>query len=247
MTWRAQAKSQMMEGREGGSAFGLSSQYLKYLKVPLVSRTVHLFAPSGALFSLPLLITYPPSSPTSSSPPPLMLCSRYAGALRPALKPCYRARGMHSSSSQQVQRLLWAGSVLDRESSSLQEVPKDWLLSLGVQADVEQGISFQHIAASTSHSVLSYVTLPPSLPVSVEDTAERDDFGKTRVNPSGLHKVFAIGRNTFGELGLGFSSQESTWGMVTSGFEGKGGVKAIQCGLGSTWMATAETKEDDCE
>lgn len=49
-----------------------------------------------------------------------------------------RARLYHSSRSCQVQRLLWAGSVLDRTASALQEVPKDWLLSLGVQNDVEQ-------------------------------------------------------------------------------------------------------------
>ena len=170
-------------------------------------------------------------------------------------------RHLHSSASRPVQRLLWAGSVLDRTSSSLQEVPKDWLLSLGVQADVEQvrkfvcvrimgtdcvcgqGISFSHLAASPSHSLLSYTTLPPSLPFATSD----DGAGKPRTNPSGLQKVLSVGRNTYGELGLGFSSQESTWGMVTSGFEGRGGIKALQCGMGSSWMATAEDSSADCE
>ena len=67
------------------------------------------------------------------------------------------------------------------------------------------------------------------------------------MHPSGLHKVIAIGRNTFGELGLGFSSQESTWGMVSSGFEGQGGIKGVQCGLGSSWLVTANNKKDSGE
>ncbi|UZJ57353.1 hypothetical protein CBS101457_006673 [Exobasidium rhododendri] len=169
-----------------------------------------------------------------------MLWNRFAGLIKPAVKSRHCSRSISCSARLHVQRLLWAGSVLDRESSSLQEVPMDWLLSLGVQADVEQGISFTHLASSMSHSLLSYTTLPPALPVSLHDTAEKDDFGKARVNPSGLHKVVAVGRNTFGELGLGFSSQESTWGMVTSGFEGRGGISSIQCGLGSSWMVTGE-------
>lgn len=66
-----------------------------------------------------------------------------------------------------------------------------------------------------------------------------DDFGRPQVYPSGLQKVIAVGRNTFGELGLGFSSQESTWGMVSGGFEGQGGITGLQCGLGSSWLITA--------
>lgn len=48
------------------------------------------------------------------------------------------ALGLRSTRGCGVQRLLWSGSVLDRRSASLREVPKDWLLSLGVQPDVEQ-------------------------------------------------------------------------------------------------------------
>lgn len=47
-------------------------------------------------------------------------------------------RAFHTSRKAPVQRLLWAGTVLDQTSASFKEVPKDWLLALGVQADVEQ-------------------------------------------------------------------------------------------------------------
>ena len=47
-------------------------------------------------------------------------------------------RTFATSRSARVQRLLWAGAVLDRTSAALAEVPRDWLLSLGAQSDVEQ-------------------------------------------------------------------------------------------------------------
>lgn len=111
-----------------------------------------------------------------------------------------------------------------------------------------KGITFTHIAASPSHSLISYTTLPPSLPVSINDPdLERDEFGRRRTFPAGLQKIIAAGRNTYGELGLGFSSQESTWGMVTGGFEGKGGIQSLQCGLGTSWLTTAAEAASDCE
>lgn len=48
------------------------------------------------------------------------------------------SRGFRHCARQNVQRLLWAGSVLDQTSSTLSEVPKDWFLAMGMQADVEQ-------------------------------------------------------------------------------------------------------------
>lgn len=69
-----------------------------------------------------------------------------------------------------------------------------------------------------------------------EQQAGGSDAGT--LNPAGLHKIAAIGRNTYGELGLGFASQESTWGMVARGFEGAGGICGVRCGLGSSWVAT---------
>ena len=152
-------------------------------------------------------------------------------------------RLFHSGRIQYVQRLSWCGSVLDQSSSSLKEVPKDWLLAMGMQEDVEQGISFGSLASSFSHSLLSYTTLPPALPV--QNNLGQGENKPSRTNPAGLHKVVAIGRNTFGELGSGFSSQESTWGMVGAGFEGAGGVQAVRCGLGSSWLLTKASKDND--
>lgn len=122
----------------------------------------------------------------------------------------------------------------------MREVPGDWLLSLGVQADVEQGLSFTKLVASHSHCLLAYKTLPPALPVTMEAEGHPEEDEEQYINPSGLHKVAAIGRNTFGELGLGFASQESTWGMVSSGFTGQAGITHLSAGLGSSWIVTAD-------
>ncbi|SPO28252.1 uncharacterized protein UTRI_04649_B [Ustilago trichophora] len=69
-------------------------------------------------------------------------------------------------------------------------------------------------------------------------TVLEDQAGKraTSAQPS---KVFALGRNTHAQLGLGFSSQEATRGMVTGVMEGKGGVQIISAGNGFSHVVTS--------
>jgi hypothetical protein len=153
-------------------------------------------------------------------------------------------RTFSSSTRQHVQRLLWAGSVLDQQSNKLKEVPKDWFLAMGMHSDIEQGISFNTLAASSSHTLVAYTTLAPTLPVA-QHVLSNQGHEPPRTTPAGLHRIAAIGRNTYGELGAGFASQESTWGMVRGTFEGAGGVKAIQCGLGTSWLVTRTRKGPD--
>ncbi|EST06915.2 Regulator of chromosome condensation 1/beta-lactamase-inhibitor protein II [Kalmanozyma brasiliensis GHG001] len=52
-------------------------------------------------------------------------------------------------------------------------------------------------------------------------------------------KVFALGRNTHAQLGLGFSSQEATRGMVTGTLDGVGGVTHVAAGSGFSFVTTA--------
>jgi hypothetical protein len=56
--------------------------------------------------------------------------------------------------------------------------------------------------------------------------------------PHARHRVVAVGRNTHGELGLGYTSHEATWGLVSPGFDGEGGVRAVHAGGSSSWIVT---------
>jgi len=67
-------------------------------------------------------------------------------------------------------------------------------------------------------------------------TSEDDPIPTPPPNPEGLHKVMSIGRNSVGELGLGFASQESTWGMCRPGFQGQQGIEGLATGLGTSWI-----------
>lgn len=70
----------------------------------------------------------------------------------------------------------------------------------------------------------------------IEDINSKSDSSQ----PS---KVFSIGRNTHAQLGLGFSSQEATRGMVTGELEGKGGVSKVGAG-GSGFSFVVTTDQD---
>jgi len=193
-----------------------------------------------------------------------MTPGRHALALsiRPVTRRCSScsSRQLHTTTPRTVQRLLWAGAVLDETSPKLRPASSAWLTSLGMGRDAEYGITFTHMAASPSHSLLAYRTLPPSDyelpgPEAASDpgaaSAHNDPMrprglpgaGQARQEPesptkyAGLEKIISIGRNTFAELGLGFSSHESTWGMVKSGhnFAGSNSIKQLAAGLNTSW------------
>ncbi|KAL9936759.1 hypothetical protein V8E36_003994 [Tilletia maclaganii] len=180
--------------------------------------------------------------------------------------PSCRSRRLHTSNPRQVQRLLWAGAVLDETSPKLRPASSAWLASLGMGRDAEYGITFTHLATSPSHSLLAYRTLPPSdyelpAPEAASDHGEEPTpndpsrpkrlpgANQTRQEPesptkyAGLEKIISIGRNTFAELGLGFSSHESTWGMVKSGhnFAGSNSIKQLAAGLNTSWAITSSS------
>ncbi|KDN48858.1 RCC1/BLIP-II [Tilletiaria anomala UBC 951] len=144
----------------------------------------------------------------------------------------------------QRQRLLWAGSVLDRVSPYLQEVPKDWLAGIGIVQDADADIRFTHLAGSVSHSLLAYRTVPGAFSSSEEKAKSKENRATTikdsgdqapALKDEGHAKIIAIGRNTHGQLGLGFTSQESSWGMVQSDFEGKR-IKSLHAANGSSFI-----------
>lgn len=52
----------------------------------------------------------------------------------------------------------------------------------------------------------------------------------------------AIGRNSVAELGLGFSSEEATWGMTRPGFQGQEGIHSLATGLGTSWIVCNDSQ-----
>lgn len=86
---------------------------------------------------------------------------------------------------------------------SIAPVPfSNWLGSVGRAEDVGEGWKLLPggLAGGLAHALLAYKS-------------------------AGTHRVFAVGRNEAGQLGIGFASQEETRGMV-EGFEGDAIVQA---------------------
>ncbi|KAK0554681.1 hypothetical protein OC846_002015 [Tilletia horrida] len=127
--------------------------------------------------------------------------------------------------------------------------------------DAQYGVSFTHLAASPSHSLLAYRTLPPSKhelpepderPASSPHELPGPDGDHVNVDDpnryAGLEKIIAIGKNTFSELGLGFSSHEQTWGMVqsTNNFSGSHKIKHLGAGLNTSYavMKSSQSSSD---
>ncbi|CAD6938897.1 unnamed protein product [Tilletia controversa] len=195
----------------------------------------------------------------------MLRVSRVQTSLARAAVLSYSQRALHSSCPRRVQRLLWAGAVLDETSPKLRAATSAWLAALGMGQDAQYGISFTQMAASTPHSLLAYRTLAPSprdLPAPESEHTdpqeeERDDPSRPKLlggegppgnNDSplkyvGLEKIISVGRNTFSELGLGFSSHESTWGMVRSlsNFSGSHQIKQLGAGHNTSWAVTSSS------
>jgi alpha-tubulin suppressor-like RCC1 family protein len=92
-------------------------------------------------------------------------------------------------------------------NSSITPVPlSNWLGSVGRAEDVAEGWKLLPggLAAGLAHALLAY-------------------------RSAGSDRVFAVGRNEAGQLGIGFASQEDTRGMV----EGFGGEEILQAAASS--------------
>ncbi|GAA5951146.1 hypothetical protein JCM8115_005068 [Rhodotorula mucilaginosa] len=85
-----------------------------------------------------------------------------------------------------------------------------WLASVGRETDVERGYQIKHVAGGAGHQLVSYR------------------------NYEGFDRIFALGRNEAGQLGVGFASQEGTRALV-EGFEGDQ-VLAVRAGVQSSYI-----------
>ncbi|GAA5867271.1 hypothetical protein JCM3774_002395 [Rhodotorula dairenensis] len=117
----------------------------------------------------------------------------------------------------QSQGLLQAGRAAgssERQAvsnPSLAPVPlATWLASVGREADVHGGYRIAQIAAGAGHQLVSYT------------------------NYEGFDRIFALGRNEAGQLGVGFASQEGTRGLV-EGFQGDR-ILAVKAGVQSSFI-----------
>lgn len=148
--------------------------------------------------------------------------------------------------------MLYFGNVLGYNSiDRFSKLSRAWLDSAGVSADVDHGLKWTCASGGVSHLLLSYTLLDRPLnpkaarsedivPLGTlpEKETEADGQGEREVMDvqgkkslsSRPSKVFALGRNTHAQLGLGFSSQEATRGMVTGQLTGQGGVKSVVAG-----------------
>lgn len=176
------------------------------------------------------------------------------------------SRCLFTTASSRYQHILYFGDVLGYTSPQrLSKFPRAWLDSVGVSSDVDHGLRWTGASGSPSHALLSYTLLdkpidPRAPRGSTEELATssfnthteesegeegeqgevlEDEDGR-RATSSHPSKVFSLGRNTYAQLGLGFSSQEATRGMVTGEMEGTGGISKVAAGSGFSFVVTSE-------
>ncbi|CAO1626103.1 unnamed protein product [Parajaminaea phylloscopi] len=138
-------------------------------------------------------------------------------AAPPQVRP--RWRRLSTRPAAREQHLLWAGTLLDRTTGTHSVFDHELLLAAGAADDLDKGdISLVDVAASPTrgHSLIAYRTAAPDR----------------------LTRVLALGRNTHGQLGLGYASQEATFGLVRPGFSGAGGISSVLAGPAQTWILT---------
>jgi hypothetical protein len=116
-----------------------------------------------------------------------------------------------------VQHLLWSGTLLDQSTSTFTPFDPDLFFAAGAAEDFDSGITLLPPSSSSTrgHSLLPYST------------------------KEGLSRILAIGRNTHAQLGLGFSSQEATFGLIQPGFSGQGGIHSVHAGPSQSFILTS--------
>ena len=185
-----------------------------------------------------------------------------------------RIRSVHTSAALRYQHVLYFGNVLGYNSvDRLAKFPRAWLDSVGVSADVDHGLRWGSASGSPGHALLSYTLLESAVDPTLraprqtteelatstgstiqqekqrtdegaeEETVLEDASGRKSAS-SQPSKVFSLGRNTHAQLGLGFSSQEATRGMVTGSMDGNGGVDKVVAGSGFSFVVTSSTADD---
>ncbi|GAC99149.1 hypothetical protein PHSY_006748 [Pseudozyma hubeiensis SY62] len=174
-------------------------------------------------------------------------------------------RTFSSTSSPSYQHVLYFGNLLGYQSiDRLAKFSRSWLDSAGVSGDVDRGLRYECMSSGgVGHVLVGYTLLDTrldgrsprqtseqvSLHGAVEPEEEvdgevihldtEDAKSSTSSQPS---KVFALGRNTHAQLGLGFTSQEATRGMVTGEFAGEGGVSMLAAGNGFSFIVTSSNE-----
>lgn len=169
-------------------------------------------------------------------------------------------RGLSTSAKVHLQHVLYFGDVLGYNSvQRLAKLPRAWIDAVGASADIDHGVAFTHAVGSPTHSILSYTlldtpltrarrreaTLEPTTNAAAEQVGQEEGevIGEEPRRRIAQSKVFALGRNTHAQLGLGFASQEATRGMVTGDITGKGGITHVAAGTGFSFVVTADEGE----
>lgn len=130
-----------------------------------------------------------------------------------------------------------AQSGQDRQSVSnptLATAPlATWLASVGREQDVEGGYRVAHVAGGAGHQVVSYKNYEGTGARCAFQSREPVRVGRLTTSPP-TDRIFALGRNEAGQLGVGFASQEGTRGLV-EGFEGEE-VLAVKAGVQASYI-----------